>query len=74
MEANEVWQDNIGVWRIHLKNDISGKYNRDDLINFCKNENLIGVGWQNITTKKDSEAAIKEQSVTDNGEYDMDRV
>ena len=66
-----MWQDNIGVWRIHLRNDISAKYTRADLINFCKNENLIGVGWQNITTKKDSEAPIKEQSVTDKGEYDM---
>ena len=66
-----MWQDNIGVWRIHLRNDISAKYTRADLINFCKDENLIGVGWQNITTKKDSEASIKEQSVTDKGEYDM---
>lgn len=47
-----MWQDNIGVWRIHLRNDISAKYTRADLINFCKDENLIGVGWQNITTKK----------------------
>lgn len=51
------------VWRIHLKNDIADGYTLDDLLNFCKDNKLIGVGWSDITTREDSELAIKKEAL-----------
>lgn len=52
------------VWRIHIKNDIESGYNRKDLLEFCQKEKLIGVGWGNITTRENSDSAIREQART----------
>ena len=40
------------VWRIHIKNDVESGYTRQDLLEFCQKEMLIGVGWGNITTRE----------------------
>lgn len=50
------------VWRIHIKNDISDGYTRQDLFNFCKKEKIIGVGWGNIKTRDNSEDAIRREA------------
>lgn len=50
------------VWRIHIKNDISEEYTRKDLFNFCRKENLIGVGWGDIKTRVNSENAIRQEA------------
>lgn len=49
----------MGIWRIHIKNDVSDGYNREDLLRFCQQEQLIGVGWVEITTRDDSYEAVK---------------
>lgn len=50
------------VWRIHIKNDIAAGYTRQDLLNFCMREKLIGVGWSDIKTRINSENAIRQQA------------
>ena len=54
----------MNVWRIHNKNDFSESkgYTKDDLIQFCKTEGIIGVGWSKITTCIDSEDAIRKEA------------
>lgn len=52
------------VWRIHIKNDVESGYTRLDLLEFCQKEMLIGVGWGNITTRENSDSAIREQAQT----------
>ena len=52
------------VWRIHIKNDVESGYTRQDLLEFCQKEKLIGVGWGNITTRENSDSAIREQAQT----------
>ena len=50
------------IWRIHIKNDIAAGYTRQDLLDFCRGESLIGVGWGNIKTRVNSEEAIRQQA------------
>ena len=50
------------IWRIHIKNDIAAGYTRQDLLDFCRRESLIGVGWGNIKTRVNSEEAIRQQA------------
>lgn len=50
------------VWRIHIKNDVAVGYTRQDLLDFCKKEKLIGVGWGKIDTRTDSDAEIRKQA------------
>lgn len=50
------------VWRIHIKNDIASGYTRQDLLDFCKRQKLIGVGWGDITTRINSDDAIRQQA------------
>lgn len=50
------------VWRIHIKNDYATGYTRQDLFNFCQKEKLIGVGWAEITTRINSDDAIRKQA------------
>lgn len=52
----------MSVWRIHMKNDIATGYTKQDLWVFCQKEKLIGVGWKEITTRVDSEDAIRQQA------------
>ena len=40
------WQ----VWRIHLKNDVSPPKTRTDLLRFCHDYQVIGVGWDTVKT------------------------
>lgn len=52
------------VWRIHIKNDYdkNSGYTQQDLLDFCQSENLIGVGWGEIKTRINSDAAIRQQA------------
>jgi len=52
------------VWRIHIKNDYdkNSGYTQQDLLDFCQSENLIGVGWGEIKTRVNSDAAIRLQA------------
>ena len=50
------------VWRIHLKPDIEKGFDRFDLLEFCKKEKLIGVGWEKIQTRENSEDAIHKEA------------
>lgn len=50
------------IWRIHIKNDIASGYTRQDLLNFCLREKLIGVGWNKINTRINSESEIRKQA------------
>lgn len=50
------------VWRIHIKNDVAVGYTRQNLLVFCQNENLIGVGWGKINTRTNSETEIRKQA------------
>lgn len=50
------------IWRIHIKNDYATGYTRQDLFDFCQKEKLIGVGWAEITTRTNSDAAIRKQA------------
>ncbi len=43
------------IFRIHLKPDNGGTHTAIDVLEFCKHENIIGVGWENITTKNPNE-------------------
>lgn len=52
----------MNVWRIHIKNDVTTGYTREDLLAFCQKEALIGVGWNAITTKADDETEIRKQA------------
>lgn len=38
------------VWRIHIKTSIESGLDRRDLLDFCKKEKLVGVGWAEIRT------------------------
>ncbi len=49
------------VWRIHLKNGVTPPKTRADLIDFCFKRQVIGVGWDKITTHGD-EDSIREQA------------
>lgn len=40
----------VKIWRIHLKTDIGEGLTRQDLLQFCQENNLIGVGWSKIDT------------------------
>ena len=50
------------VWRIHIKNDIEQSKTRQDLLSFCKREKIIGVGWNEIRTKVNSEDSIRKEA------------
>lgn len=50
------------VWRIHIKNDVAQGYTRRDLLSFCQEKKLIGVGWPDIKTREDSESAIRNEA------------
>lgn len=50
------------VWRIHIKNDIAPGYGRQDLLDFCLKEKLIGVGWGEIKTRVNDENIIRQQA------------
>lgn len=50
------------VWRIHIKNEVAVGYTRQDLLDFCQKENLIGVGWGEIKTRINSDSAIRQQA------------
>lgn len=52
----------MNVWRIHIKNDVCAGYTRKDLLDFCLKRGLIGVGWGEIKTREDSEAAIRKEA------------
>jgi len=54
----------LNVWRIHNKPDFSKSkgYTKDDLIQFCMTEGIIGVGWSKITTRVDSKDAINKEA------------
>lgn len=51
----------VKIWRIHLKTDIGEGLTRQDLLQFCQENNLIGVGWSKIDTCRNTEEAIREQ-------------
>lgn len=50
------------VWRIHIKNDVCDGYTRNDLLSFCRDKKLIGVGWGDIKTREDSESEIRKEA------------
>lgn len=50
------------VWRIHIKTDKAQGLKREDLLDFCIKEKLIGVGWRAIDTKVNDETIIREQA------------
>lgn len=50
------------VWRIHIKTSIESGLDRQDLLDFCRQERLVGVGWAEIRTKENSEEAIREDA------------
>lgn len=50
------------VWRIHIKNDVEDGYTRKDLLEFCLQNKLIGVGWNDIKTRADSVSEIKKEA------------
>ena len=50
------------VWRIHIKNDVAPGYSREDLLDFCLKEKLIGVGWGEIKTRDNDESIIRKQA------------
>ena len=50
------------VWRIHIKNDVAPGYSREDLLDFCLKEKLIGVGWGEIKTRVNDESIIRKQA------------
>lgn len=52
------------VWRVHIKNDIAKGYTRQDLLNFCIKEKLIGVGWGNIKTRVNSDESVRREAQT----------
>ena len=33
------------IWRLNMKTDGARKYGQQKLFDFCKNENIIGIGW-----------------------------
>ena len=49
------------VWRIHLNNDVTPPKTREDLIHFCFERQIIGVGWDEINVRGD-ENSIREQA------------
>ena len=49
------------VWRIQLNNGVAPPKTKDDLIRFCFQRQVIGVGWDEITTRGD-ENSIREQA------------
>ena len=50
------------VWRIHIKTSIESGLDRKVLLDFCRQERLVGVGWAEIRTKENSEEAIREEA------------
>lgn len=53
MEASLV----MSVFRIHLKPDCDDKY--AELIEFCRSEGIIGIGWKDVTCTVDSIDVLK---------------
>ena len=49
------------VWRIHLNNGVAPPKTKDDLIQFCFQRQVIGVGWDEITARGD-ENSVREQA------------
>ncbi len=52
----------MNVWRIHIKTSIESGLDRKDLLDICQKEKLVGVGWEKISTKENSEAAIRKEA------------
>lgn len=52
------------VWRMHIKNDFDKSEGRtiENLYDFCKDNELIGVGWQEITTRINDAKIIAQQA------------
>lgn len=57
------------VYRMHLNPDFNCNLGQDDVIKFCKEKGIIGVGWEDIKVHKDykNETILKE--VCDNSKY-----
>jgi hypothetical protein len=50
------------IFRMNLKSEYNKEiFERKDLIDFCKNEEIIGVGWIEVTTTENSDDSIKKQ-------------
>ena len=49
----------MNIWRINLKPDMNPKYSYDDLLKYCMENNIIGVGWRAITLKEDDENLLR---------------
>lgn len=58
----------MNVWRIHLKNDIDANHTRNDLIEYCFKESLIGVGWPKVTIRTNNAAELKEDCLANYGQ------
>ena len=52
----------MNVWRIHIKNDIDPDFTRADLLEFCRKNKLIGVGWNDIKTRDDRKDSIRREA------------
>ena len=46
------------IWRVHLKTEPIKELNYADVLDFCKNNNIIGVGWSMIKGHTDEYAAL----------------
>ncbi len=49
----------MSVFRIHLKPDTKTTYK--ELLDYCKNKGIVGVGWLGVKGKKDDEEALREE-------------
>lgn len=48
------------VWRVQLKSDRESGISYRDLLDFCKTEQIIGVGWCAITERSDDYTALRD--------------
>lgn len=52
----------MNVWRIHLKNSVKAPRTRQMLLQFCKDNKLIGVGWPAMKCRNTSRDAIRQDA------------
>jgi len=49
------------VYRIHLKPSAAEGYNHKDIVDFCKEEGIVGVGWSAVTTRSYDNAVLRNE-------------
>lgn len=57
------------VYRMHLNPEFNESLKQNDVIRFCKDKGIIGVGWEDIKVHNDYKDELKLKEACENSKY-----